>query len=167
VTLVHKYFEGRSPSEWTPDGFADPAAGEALKALIAAADTAAKEIPVAYEDIRLNDALEAAWTVVERANEFTDRAKPWELGKDPARRAELGTTLAALLETLRLVAVWTWPVLPAKCEQLWTLLGQSGTPVDCRGEAAAPKFGASEPKALGESVILFPRIELKEQAQTG
>ena len=33
-----------------------------------------------------------------------DRARPWDLAKDPARRAELGTALNALLETLRLVA---------------------------------------------------------------
>jgi methionyl-tRNA synthetase len=167
VTLVHKYFEGRSPGEWAPEAFADPAAGEALQAVIAAAAESAVEVPKAYEEIRLNDALESAWTVVERANEFTDRARPWELGRDPARRAELGTTLAALLETLRLVAVWTWPVMPAKCEQLWTVLGLAGSPADVRGEAAAPRYGAAEPRPLAPAQILFPRIELKEQAQAG
>src|SRR5206468_862351 len=108
-----------------------------------------------------NEALEHAWNVVERANEFTDRAKPWEVGKDPARLAELGTTLAALLEALRLVAIWAWPVLPSKSEELWRGLGLPGSPGEQRGEAVLPRFGPAERRALGPSVILFPRIDLK------
>ena len=165
VTLVHKYFEGLSPAEWAPDSFADPAAREALGTLIETASRTAAETPKAYEELRLNDALEHVWNVVERANEFTDRAKPWESGKDPARRTELATTLSALLETLRLTAIWAWPVMPVKCEQLWTMLGQPGGPGDQRGEGVAPQYGASEPHAVAASQILFPRIDLKSSAQ--
>jgi methionyl-tRNA synthetase len=161
ITLVHKYFQGKAPVEWAPDAFADPAAREALDALLKAAATTAVEAPKAYEALRLNEALEHVWNVVERANEFTDRAKPWESGKDPARRAELGTTLSALLETLRLVAIWAWPVIPQKSERLWTLLGFTGTPQEARGDAPQPRFGPAEPRALGAAEILFPRIDLE------
>jgi methionyl-tRNA synthetase len=102
--------------------------------------------------------------VIERANEFTDRAKPWESGKDPARRAELGTTLAALLEVLRLGAIWSWPVMPGKCDALWTMLGLPGSPGDVRGEEAEPRFGSQPARPLGPSQILFPRIDLKPLA---
>ncbi len=162
VTLVHKYFGGLSPAEWAPEAFAEPAAREGLAAVIAAATTAAVETPRAWDELRLNEALDAVWTVIERANEFTDRAKPWESGKDPERRAELGTTLAALLEVLRLAAVWTWPAMPTRCEALWTMLGQPGSPADVRGEDAMPRFGALPPRPLGPSQILFPRIDLKQ-----
>ncbi|NOT34218.1 MAG: methionine--tRNA ligase [Candidatus Eisenbacteria bacterium] len=161
VTLVHKYFDGQAPTDWAPDAFTDPAARDGLKALIEAAAKAALEVPRAFEEIRLNDALESVWQVVERANEFTDRAKPWEMGKHPERRTELATTLAALLETLRVTALWVWPVMPNKCEQLWTMLGQPGKPGETRGEAAAPRFGAAEARTVGPSQILFPRIELE------
>ena len=165
VTLVHKYFEGLSPAEWAPDSFADPAAREALTSLIDTASRTATETPKAYDELRLNDALEHVWNVVERANEFTDRAKPWESGKDAARRTELATTLSALLETLRLTAIWAWPVMPVKCEQLWTMLGHAGSPGEQRGDSIAPKYGVSVPHAVAASQILFPRIDLKSSAQ--
>jgi methionyl-tRNA synthetase len=124
------------------------------------------ESPKAWDELRLNEALDAVWTVIERANEFTDRAKPWESGKDPARRAELGTTLAALLEVLRLAAVWSWPAMPSKCETLWAMLGQPGSPGDVRGDDALPRFGPLPARPLGPSQILFPRIDLKLVAGT-
>ncbi len=165
VTLVHKYFEGKCPTEWAPESFADPAARVALQAVLDAAAVTAAETPKAYDDVRLNEALEHVWNVIERANEFTDRAKPWESGKDPARRPELATTLSVLLETLRLTAIWLWPVLPQKCEQLWTVLGLPGSPAEQRGEAARPCFRAAQDRAVGASQILFPRIDLKALAE--
>lgn len=164
VTLVHKYFAGQAPEEWAPGRFADPIAGEALGLLVAAAESAAVEAPKAWEELRINEALAAVWTVVERANEFTDRAKPWESAKSEARRDELGTTLSALLETLRLAAVWAWPAMPRKCEELWTVLGLPGTPGEVNGEDAKPRFGAAAPRAIGQPTILFPRIDLKQAA---
>ncbi len=161
LTLVHKYFDGKSPQEWAPDAFTDPAARSALDALVAATIVTAAETPAAYAEVRLNEALEHVWTVIERANEFTDRAKPWEAGKTPARRAELATTLSALLETLRLTALWAWPVMPTKCEQLWAMLGLAGKPGDAKPEAPQPHFGPGDGHAIGASQILFPRIELK------
>ena len=140
---------------------------EAFDALIAAAAAAADEVPKAYDELRLHDALASAWQVVERANEFVDRAQPWDLAKDPARRAELGTALNALLETLRLVAIWAWPAIPGKSEELWARArparhaGRGAR----RGRAAAPS--ARPPaRTLGEPVILFPRIDLKAAAGT-
>lgn len=164
VTLVHKYFGGQAPPEWAPETLADPAARGALEAVIAAAQAAAVEAPKAWEDIRLNEALESVWTMIERANEFTDRAKPWEQGKDESRRTELATTLAAQLEVLRLAAIWTWPAMPGRCEALWTMLGLPGSPGEVRGEDAQPRFGPAPPRALGPSQILFPRIDLAKIA---
>ena len=132
--------------------------------MIAVAETTATEAPKAWDEIRINDALEHAWNVVERANEFVDRTKPWEIAKDPARREELATVLNALLETLRLVAIWAWPVMPGKCEELWTLLGLPGSPAQQKDADAQPRFGAGDEHALGASVILFPRIDLKSVA---
>ncbi|MFN8589037.1 MAG: methionine--tRNA ligase [Candidatus Eisenbacteria bacterium] len=163
-TLVQKYFDGRTPEEWDARSFADPAAAEALAAVLAAAEAAATEVPAAWSTMRLNEALESLWTMIERANEFTDRAEPWKSGKDPARRTELATTLSALLEVLRLAAIWAWPAMPAKCEALWSMLGHEGTPADRRGDDAKPRFGATPARALGPSQILFPRIDLKTVA---
>ena len=167
VKLVHNAYAGATPPEWAPEAFADPAVREAFDALTAAAAAAAEEVPRAADEIRLDEAMASAWRVVERANEFVDRSRPWDLAKDPGRRAELGTALNALLETLRLIAVWAWPVMPGKCEELWRLLGLPGTPGEQRGAAARPAFGAPAGRALGQPVILFPRIDLKAAGTPG
>jgi len=165
VTMVHKYLEGEVPTEWDPASLADDTARSALEALIAAAQAAATEVPKAFQEIRLDEALDAALQPVVRANELIERVKPWAVAKDPARRVELATTLNALLETLRLVAVWTWPVIPTKSEELWQLLALPGKPGEIRGEAAKPAFGPpAAARKLAESRILFPRIEMKEPA---
>src|SRR5262245_13734109 len=122
VTMVKKYFDGAAPREWAPESLQDPEARTALEALVSAVEAASHDVPRAFEEIRLHDALAAAWQPVVRANELIERLKPWVLAKDPARRAELGTGLSALLEALRLVALWTWPVIPGKSEELWAML---------------------------------------------
>ena len=169
LSMVHKYFEGRRPEHWTPDAMKDVLVPEALKALIASADEAHREVAKAYAETRIQDALTAAWQPVVRANELVERVKPWLLAKDPARVAELGTAMNALLETLRLVAIWAWPAIPSKCEDLWGQLQLAGTPGEMRDEAAAPAFGAPSAGSgeVGEVRILFPRIELPSDAQAG
>ncbi len=161
VTMVHKYFGGLTPTVWQPDSVQDPAARAALDALVEAARTAHAEVPRGFEEFRLHEALAAAWLPVVKANEFIERVKPWALAKDEARKAELGTALSALLETLRLVAVWAWPALPDKSLELWRTLALPGSPGDVRGDAAAPAYGpAPAERTLGEVKSLFPRIEL-------
>ena len=164
LTMVHKYFEGHTPTEWAPESLQDPAAREALDTLLAAARDARPEIVRAFEELRVHDALGAAWQPVVRANEFIERVKPWALAKDPARRDELGTALSALLETLRLVAAWSWPAIPTKSEELWATLQLPGTPAAVRGADAEPHFGAGESRTVGEVKSLFPRIELEPRA---
>jgi hypothetical protein len=95
-----------------------------------------------------------------RADEFIERVKPWEVVKDPARRAEVGTAMNAVLEVLRLAALWAWPAIPAKAETLWAMLGLSGSPGTVHGEEAAPRFGAPATRALGLQQSLFPRLKL-------
>jgi methionyl-tRNA synthetase len=163
LTMVHKYSGGTAPTAWTPEGLKDEPAREALGVLIAAAEEAHAAVPKAFEEIRVNDALAAAWAPVVRANEFIERVKPWVLARDESRRDELATALRALLETLRLVAIWSWPAIPAKSEELWAMLSLPGKPGDARGEIAKPRFGGERDsgRAVGEVRSLFPRIELE------
>ena len=76
----------------------------------------------------LHDALRAVWQTVARANEYVDRQAPWKLAKDPANRAALESTLASLVRQLARQAVYLWPFMPKKSEELWKSLGAPGTP---------------------------------------
>ena len=167
LKIVHSHFEGKTPPDWAPDGLRDPEARAALEALIAAAAAAHQQLPVAFDEFRIHDALEAAWAPVVKADEFIERVKPWEAVKDPARRAEVGTAMNAVLEVLRLAALWAWPAIPTKAETLWAMLGLSGSPGTVRGEEAAPRFGAPATRALGLQQSLFPRLKLPTGADSG
>jgi methionyl-tRNA synthetase len=161
VTMVHKYFGGVGPEARERVEFQDPAARESFDALLKAAEEAHRLVPAHFEAVATHEALQAAWAPVERANEFIERVKPWSLAKDESRRPELATALAALLETLRLVAIWAWPAIPAKSEELWALLRLAGSPGETRGAAAQPAYGGGvfAGRKLGEVKSLFPRIE--------
>lgn len=74
----------------------------------------------------LHDALRAVWLTIARANEYVDRQAPWKLAKDPALRAELESTLATLMRQLTRQAVYLWPFMPNKTEELWKALGAPG-----------------------------------------
>jgi methionyl-tRNA synthetase len=168
LSMVHRYFGAVKPAEWNPASLQDPEARASLEGLIAAATLASTEVPRGFEALDTQQALNAAWLPVVKANEFIERVKPWVVAKDESRRAELATALSALLETLRLAAIWAWPAIPAKSEALWAQLTLPGTPGEQRGPDAAPAFGApprGEP-SVGAVEILFPRIELKADAGT-
>jgi methionyl-tRNA synthetase len=75
----------------------------------------------------LHDALKAIWQMIFRANEFVDRQAPWKLAKDPAGSGELDRTLGALARELVLQCVYLAPFMPAKCEELWAMLGAPGS----------------------------------------
>jgi methionyl-tRNA synthetase len=166
VTMVHKYFGGQGPEHWEPACIQDASARVAFDALLQAADEASDLVPSHFEDLAVHEALAAAWRPVQRANEFIERVKPWTLAKDPARKNELSTALAALLETLRLVAIWAWPAIPGKSAELWSLLALPGKPGEIRDDEARPAFGAGQfsGRTLGEVKSLFPRIELQSAA---
>lgn len=75
----------------------------------------------------LHDALRAVWLTIARANEYVDRQAPWKLAKDPALRAELESTLATLMRQLTRQAMYVWPFMPNKAEELWKALGAPGS----------------------------------------
>ena len=111
------------------------------------------------------DYWSAAWQPVVRANEFIERVKPWAVAKDGNRRKELGTALSALLETLRLTALLAWPVIPGKCDELWSMLRLPGKPGEPREVAARFGGGGTVTERLAEVKSLFPRLEAKTDAR--
>ena len=70
--------------------------------------------------------------MVGRGNEYVDRQAPWKLAKDPASRAQLESTLATLVRQLARQAVYLWPFMPTKSEELWRSLGAPGSPGEMR-----------------------------------
>ncbi|HST08052.1 MAG TPA: class I tRNA ligase family protein, partial [Gemmatimonadaceae bacterium] len=105
----------------------------------------------------LHDALKAVWQTIARANEYVDRQAPWKLAKDPANRGELESTLATLMRQLLRQALYLWPFIPGKAEELWRSLGAPGTP-DATGFAGLEKLDPEGWK-VAKGASLFPKAE--------
>jgi methionyl-tRNA synthetase len=106
----------------------------------------------------LHEALKTVWQTVARGNEYVDRQAPWKLAKDPANRAALESTLATLVRQLARQAVYLFPFMPGKSEELWRALGAPGSvgemrfdrvkkldPTGWKVQKGAPLFPKTEP----------------------
>ena len=93
-----------------------------------AADLEAYHSSFGPKGLLLHEALRAVWQTVARGNEYVDRQAPWKLAKDPASRGALEATLASLIRQLARQAVYLWPFMPGKSEELWRSLGAPESP---------------------------------------
>jgi len=97
-------------------------------------------------------------------DQLPDRQAPWKLAKDPADRTALEQTLASLVRQLARQAVYLWPFMPNKSEELWRSLGAPGLP----GERRFSQLERLDP--TGWKVVkgppLFPKADLVPSGET-
>lgn len=105
-------------------------------------------------------ALEEAWRIVHALDDFIAREKPFTLAKDPARAGEVSDILYVCAETLRLLAILVWPVIPAAASRMWSQLGLPGDVPAQRIPAALAWGGFPEGTRVTKGDPLFPRLEL-------
>ena len=97
------------------------------------------------------------WQTIARANEYVDHQAPWKLAKDPANRAALESTLATLVRQLARQAVYLWPFMPNKADELWKSLGAPGSPSEMRFSGLDDLDSTGWKVQKGPS--LFPKTE--------
>ena len=113
LAMLEKYRAGRVPA----DAGVTPLdqAGEATLA----------DYATAMEAIDLRAGADAAWALIDSANQYIVQAAPWSLAKQN-RAEELDRVLAALVRCLYRLAVLIEPFMPGKAAELWESLGQEG-----------------------------------------
>lgn len=138
---------------------------EADTALFAAVDRAlTTDIPEAFENLALQQGVEAWLQAVFACNAYIDSEAPWTLRKTDPERME--TVLATLYICIAQLAVAISPVIPASSAKLLDTLG---IPDDLRNLAGIRSHWYS-PLATSEHQIiaptpLFPRLELPAEAE--
>lgn len=105
----------------------------------------------------LHEGLKAVMQSVARGNEFIQSRQPWAMAKDPARRGELESVMAALARHLARHAVLLFPFMPKKAAALWQMLGAPGTLEDQRFSSIGALDATGWRVEKGEA--LFPRAE--------
>lgn len=158
VVMADRYLDGIVPEV------------DAGCATIESLRTTAAETRASVEDLLPNldtsRILEAVWGLIREANRFVETQAPWALAKDEGKRQELEETIYGLLEVMRQVAIWVYPVMPERAQTMWTQLGLEGgvektrvSDLDWGRLAAGGRVQPGEP--------VFPRIDEIDVADSG
>ena len=128
---------------------------------------AASAVTDAAEQLRAyapSRALEAIWRLVREGNRYINDTQPWALARDPARRDELDQSVRTALEAIHCAARMLAPIMPRSADQIIELVGGARGGAD--SWPAPERFGQEleAGAAVGESRILFPRIDEERQA---
>jgi methionyl-tRNA synthetase len=143
--FLTRRFEGR---------LAAPEGHEITRALQAAAEG----IGALYEAREYGKALREIMALTDRANQYVDQRKPWELSKQPGREAELQGACSEALNMFRLLTIYLKPVLPHLAQQVERLLGVA--PLSWADAATLLPAG----HAIAEYRHLTTRIDPKQVA---
>jgi methionyl-tRNA synthetase len=135
-----------------------PAPGELTaedSAMLAAADALLERVRGHFDHQAMHLALEAIWSVLGAANKYFSAQEPWVLRKTDTER--FSAVLYTTLETVRIAALLSQPVMPESMGRLLDLLGQ---PEDQRTFAA---IGArlAPGTVLPAPVGVFPRYQVE------
>jgi len=151
VAMVNKYFDGIVPNKETATDFdAD---------LAAVAEKAKADVVALMDEYRTADALDALWTIANRANKYIDETMPWALAKDEKQRGTLKTVMYNLVEALRWIASLLAPFMPETAEKLTAALGADAYTLD-----ELVNFGTAEAgQKVGEAAMLFARIDAEKK----
>ncbi len=142
VSMLRKYRNGFVPAQ------SNVLAGDAEKA--------AEETKRLLLENRLQAALVAIWSLVNRANQYVEQTAPFKLAKDPTKSVQLDEALYNLVEVCRVLAVLLWPFLPGTAAKIFSQLGVSCT----AGNFDLAKWGGLLPgHSIGAPTPLFPKKE--------
>ncbi len=154
--MVKSYCQGQIPR---PSQY-QPADEEIRKEATRCAEAVWQNV----EKINLNQAIDQVMALVRSANRYVENQAPWALAKQ-GKEDRLATVLYTSCETLRIIGILFYPVLPQKCQKIGELLGLSGGKWE-PSLKDAEGWGVLEPgRRIGTPEALFPRLEKKTKTE--
>jgi methionyl-tRNA synthetase len=160
AAMVIRYFDGKVQ----PPGPVEPI-DEALRE---GTSSVVQEVEAFMGEMAFNKALISIWKLIARVNQYLDHTAPWFLAKERKRRTRLATVLYNALESLRVIAILIYPVMPRTGVEIWHQ-------IDLGDQLPEQEF--SQAKIWGQYRVgsnierrrtLFPRIDTtKAQGREG
>jgi methionyl-tRNA synthetase len=156
VSMIDRFCGGRLP----PPGEAGNLEAEVQEAARKTTDA----LLIDLEILGFHPVLKRIWEFISRLNKYLDVKAPWSLAK-AGDEAGVGTTLYTAAESLRVVSVWLWPIMPESSLKMRSRLGltESDTPKSLDEARSWGVLPAGEPVRPGPP--LFPRIEADQATE--
>lgn len=146
LAMVKRYLNGQVPS---------PTLQGEVKAI---AEKTFTEYRALMEELSFQKALITLWDFIGFLNRYIDREAPWTLFKQ-RRQKELEEVLYNCLESLRIIALMVYPIMPRSARKLWNMLGFEKGLDEVKVEVREIWGGLSEGQKVRDPVPLFPRVE--------
>ena len=151
TSMVIKYFGGKVQT---------PGPIEAIDvSLREGALSVAEEVEAFMGDMAFNKALISIWKLIARVNQYLDQTAPWSLAKERNREDRLASALYNALESLRIIAILIYPVMPQAGAEIWRQIGL-GTQLPEQEFGQAKAWGHYRVgSTIERTKALFPRVE--------
>lgn len=156
VAMIEKYFDGNVPQ-------AD-LSGELGSLLRTEAEKLTNTVATHMEELKIPEALQSIWALIDKCNKFIDETQPWVLAKSEhdGDMEKLATVLYHLAECMRYVAVLIAPFLPETTPKMLAQLGITDEKLMAMDSLV--KFGAVPAGTkVKKGEALFPRIDAKKE----
>ena len=141
VSMINKYFDGEIPSVGEETEFDADLADTCLRA--------AKKTEECMDKLRVADAMDCIWEIVNRANKYIDETMPWALAKSDDGREKLKMVMYNLIEAIRFITSLLGSFMP---DTQMAIAKQTGAAelewesLECFGMTKpGVKVGAAEP----------------------
>ena len=150
IAMTNKYFGGKV--------FRKRLEGEFDNELVETAAKTVARFSELMETYHNADAVSEIISFAKRCNKYIDETTPWVLAKDEAMLPRLEGVLYNLLESIRLLSILLYPVIPETCEKMRAQLGIMNDI-----ELNDLKFGLYDGYAVTEPEALFARIDTEKE----
>jgi len=153
LTMVQRYLDGQVPEKVHPQ----PEDDELREFVLSTVD----QYEALMTEMSFHKALILVWELIGRLNKYIDTMAPWVLAKED--RVRLESVLYHIIETLKIISVLIWPVMPASAEKMQEQLGleKKGSGL-CLDDVR--NWGAQRSmRAVVKGEALFPRVEMKRE----
>ncbi len=155
-TMIGKYFDGRIPAP----GPELPADRELRETAVLVPGRIDEDLA----QLAFTKYLHGAWTLVTRANRYVEENAPWTLAKK-GDLERLGAVLYNLSESLRLIGLYLFPVMPGASQKIWNALGIGKQLSASRMDLEQGWGRLAAGTAIQPGAQLFPRIEKERRTR--
>ena len=114
------------------------------------------------EDFRFSVAVEKLWEFIRSLNKYIDDYKPWQVAKENNTEL-LSSIMRNLLEAIYGVSVLISPICVEASGKIWNAFGRKGGYEDFKKIDSFTLL--EENKIIGDTEILFPRVEKEEPVE--
>jgi methionyl-tRNA synthetase len=148
LTMVQNYYQGHLPEP----GPSEAVDEEIHRGALGLIDNYSEFM----EELCPNKALIAVWEFMNRVNKYIVTTEPWILAKSDGTR--LATVMNHIVESLKIISVLIWPVMPETAEKIQDLLGLPRKGGDL-GLQHIREWGRVKPsRTIAKAPHLFQRI---------